>query len=134
MELAWEARWTHEREGRPTTRLADEDPPNLLFTDKALKRHEGLTKAQSSLLTQARTGDIGLRNFLFKIGVPETATPYCECGKGRRQIRSHRDLHLIFQGAGTQNGRLARKVLDCLVDSGRLPQYRLARRLALEQE
>ena len=154
MELAWEARWTHEREGRPTTRLADEDPPSLLFTDKALKRHEGLTKAQSSLLTQARTGDIGLRDFLFKIGVPETATPYCECGKGRetvehlvvwcceppkprtwepREIRSHRDLQLILQGAGTQNSRLARKVLDWLMDSGRLPQYRLARRLALEQ-
>jgi hypothetical protein len=80
-----------------------------------------------------------------------------ECGKGRetvehldlvvwcceplkprtwepREIRSHRDLHLIFQGAGTQNSRLARKVLDWLMDSGRLPQYRLARRLALEQE
>jgi hypothetical protein len=26
-------------------------PPDLLFTDKALARYQGLTKAQSSLLT-----------------------------------------------------------------------------------
>jgi len=45
--------------------MADEDPPTLLFTNKALKRHEGLTKAQSSLLAQAHIGDIGLRDYLF---------------------------------------------------------------------
>ena len=154
VKLAWKARWNQQREGRPTTRLADDDPPNLLFTSKALKKHEGLTKAQSSLLTQARTGDIGLRDFLFRVKVPEVATPYCECGKGREtvehlvvwcseppkprtwepyEIRSRRDLQLVLQGAGTDNTRLARKVLNWLMDCGRLQQYRLARRLALEQ-
>ncbi|EAQ86759.1 predicted protein [Chaetomium globosum CBS 148.51] len=46
-------------------------------------RHEGLTKAQSSLLSQARIGDIGLRDYLFRVKVPEVRTPYCECGKGQ---------------------------------------------------
>jgi hypothetical protein len=51
VELAWESRWKQQQEGRSTTRLANNDPPTLLFTDKALKKHKGLTKAQSSLLT-----------------------------------------------------------------------------------
>ncbi len=45
VELAWQARWQQQREGKPLKRLADEDPPTLLFTHKALRRHEGLTKA-----------------------------------------------------------------------------------------
>ena len=98
-----------------------------------MKRHEGLTKAKSSLLTQARTGDIGLRDFLFKVKVPGVATPYCECGEGRetvehlvvwcpiplkrrtweaREIRSHRDLQLVLQRVGARNAWLARKVLS----------------------
>ena len=68
--------------------MADEDPPELLFTNQALKRHKGLTKAQSSILIQARTGDIGLREYLFKRKVPEVTTPYyglCE-GEGKETV------------------------------------------------
>src|SRR5689334_18350296 len=132
--------------------MADEDPPTLLFTDKALKRHDGLTKAQSSLLAQARIGDIGLRDYLFRVKVPQVPTPYCACGQGRetvehlvvwcpdpplqrpweqRQIRSHRDLQTVFRGV-PGNIRLVRQVLRWLMDSGRLLEYRLARRLDLE--
>ena len=68
--------------------MADEDPPLLLFTDRALRRHEGLTKAQSTLLSQARIGDIGLRDYLFKVKVPEVRTPYYECSK-EREIVEH---------------------------------------------
>ena len=66
--------------------MADKDPPTLLFTNKALKRHEGLTKAQSTLLFQARTGDIGLRDYLFRVKVPGVRTPYCGCGEGRETV------------------------------------------------
>ena len=86
VELAWRARWEQQREGQPAIRLADRDPPDLLFTDKALRKHEGLTKAQSSLLAQARIGDIGLREYLFRRGVLEVATPHCECGEGRETV------------------------------------------------
>ena len=152
VEREWKARWERQQEGRPV-RLADEDPPDLLFTDKALKKHDNLTKAQSSLLTQARTGAIGLRDFLFKVKVPGVATPYCECGEDKetvehlvvrcptpptqrtweaREIRSHRDLRLVLRGIGDRNARLARKVLSWLMDTGRLLEYCLARRLELE--
>ncbi|EAQ90773.1 hypothetical protein CHGG_02708 [Chaetomium globosum CBS 148.51] len=115
--------------------------------------HEGLTKAQSSLLSQARIGDIGLRDYLFRVKVPEVRTPYCECGRGRetvehlvawcpdpplqrpwdgREIRSHRDLQTVLRGVGARSRRFVRKVLGWLMDSGRLLEYRLARRLELE--
>ena len=82
VELAWQARWERNRQGQqgPADRIADKDPPALLFTNRALERHEGLTKAQSSLLSQARTGDIGLRGYLFRVKVLEVYTPFCVCG------------------------------------------------------
>ena len=84
VELAWQARWEQQRASQqgPANRIADKDPPTLLFTKRSLRRHEGLTKAQSTLLSQARIGDIGLRDYLFRVRVPEVRTPYCECGEG----------------------------------------------------
>ena len=149
---AWKKRWKQQTEGRPS-RIADEGPPKLLFTDRALKKHQSLTKAQSSLLVQARTGTIGLRAFLFQQQVPGIPTPYCTCGEGREtvehlvvwcpippkprtwlrtNIRTYRDLSLVLQGMDAWNLRLLEKVLGWLMDSGRLVEYSLARRLELE--
>ena len=151
LEWAWRERWNRDQVGRPVERLADRAPPVLLFTDLALQKHEGLTKAQSSLLTQARTGAIGLRDFLFRAKVPGTYTPYCECGQGRetvehlvvwcsnllqqrtwgQEIRSRRDLQTVLQGARPQRWLLQR-VLGWLMGCGRLQEYSLAVRLGLE--
>jgi hypothetical protein len=49
-----------------------------------------------------------------------------------REIRSHRDLQTILRGVGARSRRLVRKVLSWLMDSGRLLEYSLARRLELE--
>ena len=38
------------------------------------------TPAQSSILTQVRTGKIGLAAFLCKCWVPDFPTPACSCG------------------------------------------------------
>ena len=46
----------------------------------ALRLRAGLSKAQSSILTQVRTGKIGLAAFLCKRRVPEYPTPACSCG------------------------------------------------------
>ncbi|EAQ85036.1 hypothetical protein CHGG_09050 [Chaetomium globosum CBS 148.51] len=105
--------------------MADEDPPALLFTKKALQR----------------------------VKVPEVRYTYCGCGEGRetvehlvvwfpdptlqspwehREIRTHGDLQTVLRGVGARSVRLVRKVLGWLMDSGRLLEYSLARRLELE--
>ena len=85
--------------------------------------------------------------------VPGVSTPYCRCGEGRetvehlvvwcsdpplqrtwenKEIRSHRDLQTVLRGVGAWSARLAKGVLNWLMDSGRLLEYSLARRLELE--
>ncbi|EAQ82983.1 hypothetical protein CHGG_10801 [Chaetomium globosum CBS 148.51] len=155
VEEAWKARWLKERDGRAITRPADDfdHQQETLFRNETLRRHDGLNKAKSSLLIQIRTGAIGLRDFLFTRGVPEVLTPVCECGEGRETaehlvvwclappltrrwertgIRTRRDFYSVLHGINPTTARLARRVLDWLVDSGKLPMYNLARRLELE--
>lgn len=155
VQEAWEERWLKERDGQAVTRPADDfdHQQETLFKDKTLKRHEGLSKAKSSLLVQIRTGAIGLRDFLFKRGVPEVLTPSCECGEGREtvehlvmwclapplarsweraEVRTRRDFYSVLQGISPTAARLTRRILGWLMDSGRLPMYNLARRLELE--
>ncbi|EAQ91232.1 hypothetical protein CHGG_03167 [Chaetomium globosum CBS 148.51] len=155
VEEAWRARWLKERDGRAITRLADDfdHQQETLFRNGTLRSHDGLSKAKSSLLIQIRTGAIGLRDFLFTRGVPEVLTPACECGKGRETaehlvvwclappltrrwertgIRRRRDFYSVLHGINPTTARLARRVLDWLMDSGKLPMYNLARRLELE--
>jgi hypothetical protein len=155
VQEAWEERWLKERDGRTATRPADDFDyqQETLFKDKTLKRHEDLSKAKSSLLVQIRTGDIGLRDFLFKRGVPEVLTPSCECGEGREtaehlvmwclapplartwggaEVRTRRDFCSVLHGISPTTARLTRRILGWLMNSGRLPMYSLARRLELE--
>jgi hypothetical protein len=131
-------------------RLADLDPD---LTDQVLKRHNGLTKAQSSLLTQARTGAIGLKDFLFRAHIPGITTPYCTYGSGRETVEhlvvwcpdppkpktwmatgiySRRDLQWALRGKTLRARRVARKILSWLMDIGLLLEYSLARKLELE--
>ncbi|EAQ82872.1 hypothetical protein CHGG_11048 [Chaetomium globosum CBS 148.51] len=151
VEEAWKARWLKERDGRAITRPADDfdHQQETLFRNETLRRHDGLSKAKSSLLIQIRTGAIGLRDFLFTRGVPEVLTPACECGEGRETaehlvvwclappltrrwertgIRTRRDFYSVLHGINPTTARLARRVLDWLMDSGKLPMYNLARR------
>ena len=54
---------------------------------RVIKLHKGLHKAESSILVQARTGKIGLRDFLFKRRVLGFDSPWCDCGQGRETVR-----------------------------------------------
>jgi hypothetical protein len=84
----WKARWERNDRASMTRRPRDQfeavDEP--LFTKEAVQLHDGLTKAESSLLTQARTGKIGLRAFLFQRRVPDVITPQCSCGGAREMV------------------------------------------------
>jgi hypothetical protein len=80
----WEKRW-HAGNGklgrivRPGTDPGGcrAGPENTPPTKQMLKLHEGLRKAESALLTQARTGRIGLAKFLYRRSVPGFTTATC---------------------------------------------------------
>ena len=80
----WEREWAAYAESR-----SNEVHPGL----KLLKRkahlgiHKTLRKAESSLLTQIRTGRIGLNKFLHKRKVPDVTSPLCPCGKDEQDVR-----------------------------------------------
>lgn len=67
----WEMTWDKDRHGRTSHRLAQ-----IPHKDN-LNKYRGLTKAESAILLQARTGKIGLRRYLHRIGA--TNSPKCEC-------------------------------------------------------
>jgi len=57
----WESIWAHGRHGRHLQSL-DVKPDK-----KALKVHQNLPRAVSSIITQLRTGKIGLNTYLHSI-------------------------------------------------------------------
>src|SRR5436190_13930238 len=78
----WQERWqggldeAMARQPGHDMELADQPE----FMREALTRHAGLRKHESSVLTQMRTGKIGLRAFLYARRVPEVESPLCQCG------------------------------------------------------
>ena len=54
-----------------------------------MARHQGLRKHESSLLTQIRTGKIGLWAFLFERWVPSIATPWYRCSSRALETAVH---------------------------------------------
>ncbi|KAJ5561539.1 hypothetical protein N7461_000300 [Penicillium sp. DV-2018c] len=81
--------WKSRRRRKAATRERDEvavgireaaDAFDLDFKLNPLDLHGGLTKAKSSLLTQARTGAIGLDAVLHRRRVPEIESPLCQEG------------------------------------------------------
>jgi tubulin alpha len=75
----WDRQWQVEAHGRDLFWHAGH--PDKI----ALRRHKGLSRVQSSILTQLRTGKIGLNHFLYNIGVKEEAL--CRCRRSAETIR-----------------------------------------------
>ena len=153
LERDWRTRWQHTLDkamaDRPGRDIEPADHPD--FTEEALAKHIGLKKHESSVLVQARTGKIGLRDFLHTRKVPGVTSPGCQCGAGRetaihiltecRDTEEQRiDLRIALgSSAFTDRGGMAEAtssndtgaiVARWLLGLGRLPEYRLAIRLA----
>jgi hypothetical protein len=81
----WKRRWT----GRPPGwSFLGVGPPSR----KTVKLHAQLQKAESSVITQIRTGRIGLAAFLNKARVPAFPSPVCPCGQAR-ETATHVIMH-----------------------------------------
>jgi hypothetical protein len=124
--------------------VSENTPP----TKQMLELHEGLRKAESALLTHARTGRIRLAKFLYGRSVPGFTTATCQCRAGHETLRymalyctyKANRRHYLHAGknrtytqiVGTNKGarHLARWVM-CLE---RLKQFALAKRLLFDSE
>ena len=105
------------------------------------------------MLTQIRTGKIGLRSFLHYRHVPTAPTPICSCGDGHETPR-HIVLYCRLEAEGRErlrrwlgprvlrtsrdfkelvgDRRTAGYIVRWLLGTGRLPQYGLAEALREE--
>lgn len=99
----WKARWErlHSKSIAERSWRDDEPADRPSFNGKALEKHTGLKKHESSLLVQIRTGKIGLRAFLFDRKVPEINTPRCSCGYARETV-----AHLALTCPDTAEARV----------------------------
>lgn len=75
----WANEWENGTSGRVTFSL--EQKPNRQVLDK----HTGLRRYMSSLITQLRTGKIGLAHYLHAIGRADS--PRCPCDQGIQTVR-----------------------------------------------
>lgn len=74
----WETIWVHGKHGRYL------HSPDARPDKKVLRVHKGLPRAISSIMTQMRTGKIGLRAYLHKINQAETSQ--CTCNQGEQTV------------------------------------------------
>ena len=136
----WEREWLEYSHGAdPRT-----EPARSAVCEKkdTLRRHEGLTKAESSLAIQLRTGRVGLADYLYKRRVPGFESPACSCGWGRQTIHHvimfcptwAIDRRWMLTAAGSNDvGQILttnkglRAVTRWLIISGVLGQFSLAR-------
>ena len=77
----WKARHTRETEISRGRRPREVPADSATFNGSALKKHKGLRKHKSLVLTQIRIGIISLRVFLYWRRVPNIVTPLCRCAK-----------------------------------------------------
>src|SRR5437773_3493838 len=117
--LARSAQWRAGRESelhrKPLgyRQPADLDPDS---TAGAFNRHLVMWNHESSVLTQLRTGKVGLKGFLFQRRVPEIATPHYHCGSGE-ETPAHLALCTLPRrtgGPGTNQSNLSGLFLSCL--------------------
>jgi hypothetical protein len=132
----WQAKWLATALGG---RRENDGGPDA----EVLRLHQGLRKAESAMLIQARTEKTGFAQFLRSRQVPGVATSICRCGIGP-ETAQHVVLHCSLEderrgflrredAGGTLDYRWltntnpgAKRMSRWLIQSGWLPQFSLA--------
>ncbi len=79
IEIKWTESWAAESKGKELRALAPTP------STKVLQLHKKITRPESALITQMRTGKIGLRAFLY--GRKLVNNSQCECSHRSQTVR-----------------------------------------------
>ena len=128
----WAADWSSETKGRKSYEY------NPIPGHKALAPHRGTSKSLSSIITQLRTGKIGLNAYLHSRKVPGIDNPMCGCGYRLQSIehvllfcRKYHQIRLDYLGPGYKTlgevlstPKLTIKAAEFMVATRLLGQFR----------
>ncbi len=135
----WEALWDEYQASIPEQARSTAQCGNLKEDRRSL--HVELAKAESSVLTQMRTGKISLAHFLYTMRVPEFFSAHCTCGWMRQDVKHvllfcpelAEGRQELIDSAGTQDMRQilstkkgVKAAAKWLMQTGILQQYSLA--------
>jgi hypothetical protein len=137
----WESKVQRLTEARGTQAVAWSTPWGV----NTLGLREGLTKAENTMATLLRTGIIGLKDWLYWVGVP-VGSPRCECGWPRQTpkhvillcpLRTNREAMLSVAGTENYNTLLStqkglKAVTQWLISQNVLDQFRVAKEMVME--
>jgi ribonuclease HI len=116
----WEETWKNESRGRDLYKITLEP------TRAVLQLHSQLNRPLSSILTQMRTGKIGLRSYLHSRHVPDIADDRCECGLGPQTVahvlfncqrQAHLRKELWMEGDGKRKRRITSTSLKVILST-----------------
>ena len=131
VDQQWEEQWKAEVRGRVTYKLTKKP------TKHVLDKFATMSRPETSVLVQARTGKIGLRHYLYSIGAEDSKD--CPCGEGPQTVqhvllccpefdelrekmwegKRETDLSILLGAPG-----LAKKAAQFLIETGELVQFR----------
>ncbi len=128
----WATDWENETKGRKSYEYTP------IPGTKALEPHRGASKSLSSVITQLRTGKIGLNAYLHSRNVPGIDSPNCGCGYRLQSIehvllhcRKYRQLRRDHLGPGHKTlgevlstPKLTLKAAEFMVATRLLGQFR----------
>ena len=138
LNAIWHEKWSLSQRTPRWDRVSSPPCEHLL----TYARRNGLNRASNSVLTQLRTGCIGLGYFLSKRRVPG-ASKSCECDELSKDTPRHLLTECTQHGLKPwdaperqrgfwellSNPAAAKEVTEWVIKSGRLPQFDLAKEL-----
>ena len=138
---AWESKVQKLTQAKGTQAIAWSTPWGV----NTQRLREGLTKAESTMATLLRTGVIGLKDWLYWVGVP-VGSPRCECGWPRQTLkyvillyplRTNQEAMLSVAGTENYNTLLStqkglKAVTQWLISQNVLDQFRVVKEMVME--